>query len=1233
MPELKNTFTGGRMEKDLDERIVPRGLYREALNIDVSNSEDSDVGAIQNILGNLKVTAAIQGDTGDYVYTSTCNYMPSQNVNGRYYGTNYHIASVVNPQTDMLYRFVNTTPDDDNPHGVWMDRIVEYDTTRTLSSLWWNKEKSIFVDIYKIETKILNIDIPVAGCDQSIIEVCKNSFQLRWGMIIRGGTIPSDKDVFIEKVTYNGDLAVLTLSENIDAFVNANDNITFHGDRVLNFHPNRKITGINIIDDMLFWTDNYSEPKKVNIARDRVGSTSSFYGSGWDHVGGIPRTYGCGGANTCLSDFDQHTKLMVGGDNVARECNKKTAACPNSGCTNPLALNYDPYATIDDGSCTMPTYGCNDPLSCNGPGSTGYAGPFDFPCDAQAVLDGFCLATDECDDTSCKGCTDPTALNYDPSATIDDGSCSYGYTCTPAGFPQMTCDYTDNNGVDFPRTLLPTDLWPGGVYSDGWNYAGGNDFLDAATISNTTYIGRHFYRQTFNDALPIAPERCFIPNFYNAGGVSGQTAQFDDAVSAYVEEVGFYYGNNNDPNGTVYPDQTICNHITQIDLVNQTWADIITYFRDNWYFNGVVDPVWNANGVEILYSDNWSQVYSKLVNTGLAGSGWVADGCTNFTAGTIDFMLSFDFVNFTQQPACECYNADGSAPAVYNAVSQCTQDLTSLDDLATCQAGCITPLTHCQACQADPAACFNGTSVVFGCQDPLSLNYEPLADCPSSCTAIVNGCTDPLASNFNALANFDDGSCIYLGCIDPTALNFCATCNVDDGSCLYPPTTGCLDPTTYPLLGNSGPDNYDCLPGNIPASGNSCGDGVGTDDGVTCHWTITDCTDTLGTDNPFPITGGANNISPYLGNPQFTVNPCATCCTYDPPVFGCIDNTTVNCDGSTGAINYDAAAQIDDGSCTYITCVYGCMDSTADNYDPAANVNAISASDPTDPCCGFGCTDVNHINYDPNVAAHCSAPCNPWLGLVQRIHPKSNSQNECFTYGAGSYSMPCVDWDQDGNEDSTANGADGPSNGYIGAMAFTNGTGSAYMASKYPFKWTLESVNGYKGSSGATVWGSGDNIPLNGPGSSTEQLVNSPTDPHWVQIENVPATAGVGINFYYILRFTSTVDSNYQAGPFHISMNQEVYSDACIAAENCSSSAPGGINTVCTPAMITPHLAAGSDWFGYDAGNYGVIDYVEIMNPTPPLPGNAGWFPNCSSDGGSAATIGTAWAGGSTGVY
>ena len=45
MPELKRTFSGGAMNKDLDERLVPNGQYRDALNVQVSTSEGADVGA------------------------------------------------------------------------------------------------------------------------------------------------------------------------------------------------------------------------------------------------------------------------------------------------------------------------------------------------------------------------------------------------------------------------------------------------------------------------------------------------------------------------------------------------------------------------------------------------------------------------------------------------------------------------------------------------------------------------------------------------------------------------------------------------------------------------------------------------------------------------------------------------------------------------------------------------------------------------------------------------------------------------------------------------------------------------------------------------------------------------------------------------------------------------------------------------------------------------------------
>ena len=46
-------------------------------------------------------------------------------------------------------------------------------------------------------------------------------------------------------------------------------------DRILAFEKDNYITGINIIDGMLFWTDNKTEPKKINIKRSIAGTGGS----------------------------------------------------------------------------------------------------------------------------------------------------------------------------------------------------------------------------------------------------------------------------------------------------------------------------------------------------------------------------------------------------------------------------------------------------------------------------------------------------------------------------------------------------------------------------------------------------------------------------------------------------------------------------------------------------------------------------------------------------------------------------------------------------------------------------------------------------------------------------------------------------------------------------------------------------------------------------------------------
>ena len=45
------------MNKDLDDRLVPNGEYRDAQNISVGKSEEDDIGSVENVLGNTLMTA------------------------------------------------------------------------------------------------------------------------------------------------------------------------------------------------------------------------------------------------------------------------------------------------------------------------------------------------------------------------------------------------------------------------------------------------------------------------------------------------------------------------------------------------------------------------------------------------------------------------------------------------------------------------------------------------------------------------------------------------------------------------------------------------------------------------------------------------------------------------------------------------------------------------------------------------------------------------------------------------------------------------------------------------------------------------------------------------------------------------------------------------------------------------------------------------------------------------
>ena len=69
MPEIKHNFMKGKMNKDLDDRLLPNGEYRDALNVQVSKSEASDVGALENINPQGTYNRIGGGDTNHIYFT------------------------------------------------------------------------------------------------------------------------------------------------------------------------------------------------------------------------------------------------------------------------------------------------------------------------------------------------------------------------------------------------------------------------------------------------------------------------------------------------------------------------------------------------------------------------------------------------------------------------------------------------------------------------------------------------------------------------------------------------------------------------------------------------------------------------------------------------------------------------------------------------------------------------------------------------------------------------------------------------------------------------------------------------------------------------------------------------------------------------------------------------------------------------------------------------------------
>jgi len=56
MANITRNFIKGRMNKSVDERLIPDGEYVDAVNVRMGSTENSEIGVIENTKGNTALT-------------------------------------------------------------------------------------------------------------------------------------------------------------------------------------------------------------------------------------------------------------------------------------------------------------------------------------------------------------------------------------------------------------------------------------------------------------------------------------------------------------------------------------------------------------------------------------------------------------------------------------------------------------------------------------------------------------------------------------------------------------------------------------------------------------------------------------------------------------------------------------------------------------------------------------------------------------------------------------------------------------------------------------------------------------------------------------------------------------------------------------------------------------------------------------------------------------------------
>jgi hypothetical protein len=243
MAEIKNSFLKSKMNKDLDDRLIPNGEYRDAQNISVGKSEADDIGALENVLGNALVSGTDLGNAN----LETIGYFADDNNSTIYLfltdNTNHYIYKYFNSTYTKLVEgsFLNFSKNN-LIIGInlvenllfWTDNLNQPRKINVTKSLgYYTKENQISVakyNPYEALTLLKTVEVTGATCPPSTtLTLAQSNTNIKKGMLVVATTNAGAVKIAASEYLYVSNISGTTVTLNVApaAAVLATDTVKF----------------------------------------------------------------------------------------------------------------------------------------------------------------------------------------------------------------------------------------------------------------------------------------------------------------------------------------------------------------------------------------------------------------------------------------------------------------------------------------------------------------------------------------------------------------------------------------------------------------------------------------------------------------------------------------------------------------------------------------------------------------------------------------------------------------------------------------------------------------------------------------------------------------------------------------------------------------------------------------------------------------------------------------------